>query len=202
MTTQTQTQSVWHVGWRAVMAEEFTFANVHRAVHGISRYVASQKASGAKVIVGAIRAFWGVVCAVAAESSRAMDYAAGHCGACAYTNDFLRGHSVEGRWRHQLHRFAQSPEYSGIKFSTPTERPLCGSDQDHRGRDCGVRCESANAAAAKAQAQAIDPKQMYLSRLREIVDLDAIKKAGIKIAFDPMWGSAAAIPTRFCAMRA
>ena len=31
---------------------------------------------------------------------------------------------------------------------------------------------------------------MYLSRLREIVDLDVIKKAGIKIAFDPMWGSA------------
>ena len=31
---------------------------------------------------------------------------------------------------------------------------------------------------------------MYLSRLREIVDLDAIKKAGIKIAFDPMWGAA------------
>ena len=26
--------------------------------------------------------------------------------------------------------------------------------------------------------------------LREIVDLDAIKKADIKIAFDPMWGSA------------
>ena len=31
---------------------------------------------------------------------------------------------------------------------------------------------------------------MYLSRLREIVDLDVIKKAGCKVAFDPMWGSA------------
>lgn len=30
-------------GWRAVMAEEFTFANVRRALVGISRYVASQK---------------------------------------------------------------------------------------------------------------------------------------------------------------
>ena len=33
---------------------------------------------------------------------------------------------------------------------------------------------------------------MYLSRLREIVDLDVIRKAGVKIAFDPMWGSARA----------
>jgi phosphomannomutase len=31
---------------------------------------------------------------------------------------------------------------------------------------------------------------MYLSRLREIVDLDVIKKADIRIAFDPMWGAA------------
>src|SRR5436853_4685994 len=39
-------------GWRAVMAEEFTFANVRRAVTGIARYVASQKNSGTRVIVG------------------------------------------------------------------------------------------------------------------------------------------------------
>jgi phosphoglucomutase len=39
-------------GWRAVMAEEFTFENVRRAVSGIARYVASHKPKGAKIIVG------------------------------------------------------------------------------------------------------------------------------------------------------
>ena len=34
------------------MAEEFTFENVRRAVHGIARYVASQKPEGARVIIG------------------------------------------------------------------------------------------------------------------------------------------------------
>jgi len=34
------------------MAEEFTFANVQRAVGGIARYVASQKRKGASIIVG------------------------------------------------------------------------------------------------------------------------------------------------------
>jgi hypothetical protein len=38
-------------GWRALMAEEFTFANVRRAVGGIARYVASQKPQGARMIV-------------------------------------------------------------------------------------------------------------------------------------------------------
>src|SRR5246127_2497898 len=39
-------------GWRAVMAEDFTFANVRRAVTGIARYVAGGKRQGAAVIVG------------------------------------------------------------------------------------------------------------------------------------------------------
>src|ERR1700684_1205649 len=55
-------------GWRAVMAEEFTFANVRRAVNGIARYVASQKPSGARVIVGRDPRFLGeAFCSMAAE---------------------------------------------------------------------------------------------------------------------------------------
>src|SRR6516164_2559592 len=38
-------------GWRAVMAEEFTFANVRRALHGIARHGAGKK-KNASVIVG------------------------------------------------------------------------------------------------------------------------------------------------------
>src|SRR2546427_9970987 len=55
-------------GWRAVMAEEFTFANVRRAVTGIARYVASQRPSGARVIVGRGPRFLGeTFCSMAAE---------------------------------------------------------------------------------------------------------------------------------------
>src|SRR5437588_13124068 len=39
-------------GWRAVIGEEFTFANVRRTVTGIARYVRAQKPSGARVLVG------------------------------------------------------------------------------------------------------------------------------------------------------
>jgi len=55
-------------GWRAVMAEEFTFANLQRAVHGIARYVVSQKPDGAKVIVGRDPRFLGeTFCSMAAD---------------------------------------------------------------------------------------------------------------------------------------
>src|SRR5580693_6606636 len=55
-------------GWRAVMAEEFTFANVRRGVDGIARYVVSQKKEGARVIVGRDPRFLGeTFCSMAAE---------------------------------------------------------------------------------------------------------------------------------------
>ena len=50
------------------MAEEFTFANVQRAVRGIARYVASQKPKGARVIVGRDPRFLGeTFCSMAAD---------------------------------------------------------------------------------------------------------------------------------------
>lgn len=48
-------------GWRAIIAEGFTVANVRRAVAGIARYVAGKKPSGARVIVAAIPDTWASV---------------------------------------------------------------------------------------------------------------------------------------------
>src|ERR1035438_9095478 len=70
MTTEIMTTQIKFgtSGWRAVMAEEFTFANVQRALHGIARYVASQKSTGARVIVGRDPRFLGeTFCAMAGE---------------------------------------------------------------------------------------------------------------------------------------
>ncbi len=55
-------------GWRAVMAEEFTFANVSRSVTGIARYVAGQKPQGARILVGRDPRFLGeTFCDMAAQ---------------------------------------------------------------------------------------------------------------------------------------
>src|SRR5690348_5423411 len=39
-------------GWRAIIAEDFTVANVRRAVTGIARYVAAKNPVNPRVIVG------------------------------------------------------------------------------------------------------------------------------------------------------
>ncbi len=181
-------------GWRAVMAEEFTFANVRRAVHGIARYVASQKPKGAKVIVGRDPRFLGeTFCAMASEilssygitplviaeaaPTPAISYAVIQAKADGAIN-FTASHNP--------------PEYNGIKFSTPDGAPaLPEATKRVEAEILAFDASGENGAGAKGPgSQALDPRRMYLSRLREIVDLNVISKAGLRVVFDPFWGAA------------
>ena len=88
------------------------------------------------------------------------------------------------------------PEYNGIKFSTPDGAPALPevtraieakiAEFDSQASELPV----AQGSPETGESQSIDPRRMYLARLREIVDLEVIKKAAVKVAFDPMWGAA------------
>src|SRR6476646_11326491 len=167
-------------GWRAVMAEEFTFANVRRAVTGIARYVASQKPSGARVIVGRDPRFLGeTFCSMADESltahgitplliaepapTPAISYAVIQAKADGAIN-FTASHNP--------------PEYNGIKFSTPDGAPALPEvtkriEAEIRASDTGDA--RAKYASKSASARSLDPRCSYLARLREIIDFAVIK---------------------------
>ncbi|MGA2855640.1 MAG: phosphoglucomutase/phosphomannomutase family protein [Candidatus Sulfotelmatobacter sp.] len=183
-------------GWRAVMAEEFTFANVRRAVSGIARYVVSQKPQGARVIVGRDPRFLGeTFCSMAAEILAAQGITPLVVAEPAPTPSFA--YAVIQLKADGVINFTAShnpPEYNGIKFSTPDgcpalpevtkkiEAEIAAGDSDS--------LPPAKGAAKAAEKEALDPKPAYLKRLGEIVDLEAIRKAGVRVAFDPMWGAA------------
>src|SRR5580765_2894290 len=181
-------------GWRAIMAEEFTFANVRRAVTGIARYVISQKRSGARVIVGRDPRFLGeTFCSIEAEilsahgetplvvaeavPTLAISYAVTQAKADGAIN-FTASHNP--------------PEYNGIKFSTPDGAPaLPEVTKKIEAEIVASDAAGGNGSGVKGPGpQALDPKRMYLSRLREIVGLDVIRKAGLRVVFDPFWGAA------------
>ena len=178
-------------GWRAIIAEEFTVANVRRAVTGIAKYVASKKPNGARVIVGRdprymgerfvsiaadVLSSFGVQPLVIAEPAPtpAISYEVIRSKADGAIN-FTASHNP--------------PEYSGIKFSTPDGAPalpeatsaieaLIASNGD------------VSASSSKAQVANIDPKPAYLARLKDIVNLQLIQNSGLKVVFDPLWGAA------------
>ena len=112
-------------GWRAVMAEDFIFVNVRRAVTGIARYAKSQRSEGVRVIVGRdprflgetfcsmasdLLANYGVTPLVIAEPAPtpAISYAVIH---------------EKSRRSHQLHRLAQSARIQRHQVFHPQRRP-------------------------------------------------------------------------------
>jgi phosphoglucomutase len=180
-------------GWRAVVAEEFTFANVRRAVHGIARYVVSQKPSGARVIVGRdprflgetfcsmaeeILAGYGITPLVIAEPAPtpAISYAVIQEKADGAIN-FTASHNP--------------PEYNGIKFSTPDGAPaLPEVTKSVEAMIAKFDAEGDPKSISTASAQPLDPRGSYLARLKQIVDFPVIKKANLRVVCDPFWGAA------------
>src|SRR5713226_9339047 len=162
-------------GWRAVMAEEFTFSNVRRAINGIARYVKSQRLDGARVIVGRDPRFLGeTFCSIAAEILASYGITplviadAAPTPAIAYA-------VIRERTDGAINFTASHnpPEYNGIKFSTSDGAPALPevtkrieaeiAALDTAGKGASI------AGVKPAAAQPLDPRGMYLSRLREIV---------------------------------
>jgi phosphoglucomutase len=185
-------------GWRAVMAEDFTFANVRRAVSGISCYVAGQRPTGARVIIGRDPRFLGeTFCSLAAEilaahgisplliaepaPTPAISYAVIHEHADGAIN-FTASHNPS--------------EYNGIKFSTPDGAPALPEVTRKIEAEIAAQVSGEKSVLQheKSEVGSLDPRSMYLQRLREIIDLNAIKKANLRVVFDPLWGAARGYP--------
>jgi phosphoglucomutase len=181
-------------GWRAVMAEEFTFANVRRAVSGIARYVASQKLKGARVIVGRDPRFLGeAFCSMAAEILSAHGITPLVIADAAPTPGIsyaVTHHHTDGAINFTASH--NPPEYNGIKFSTPDGAPAL-PEVTHAIESEIAAFDAANTPANIStngpKSQSLDPRGAYLSRLAEIVDFGVIKKANLRVVFDPLWGA-------------
>jgi phosphoglucomutase len=178
-------------GWRAIIADGFTVANVRRAVAGIARYVAGKKPAGARVIVARDPRYMGerfVEIASGVLSSFGVQplVVAEPAPTPAISYEVLRAHADGAINFTASHN---PPEYNGIKFSTPDGAPALPEATSAIEALIAANGEVAAGAPAKVAAKAIDPKPAYLARLKEIVDFAQIRASGLKIVFDPLWGA-------------
>jgi len=177
-------------GWRAIVADEFTLANIRRAVAGIAQYVASQ--SGPKtLLVGRDPRFLGEM--FVAEAAKVLDAngatprvipEAAPTPAIAYAVRRLKtGGAINFTASHN------PPEYNGIKFSTPDGAPALPEVTHKIEANVKALQEVESPAETGAKYDQVDVKPDYLKRLGELVDLKAIKKAALKVVVDPFWGA-------------
>ena len=179
-------------GWRAILGDEFTIANIRRAVTGIAKYVSGQPGEH-RVLVGRDPRFLGET--FVDEAARLLTQHGvkpavipepAPTPAIAYA---VREHRASGAINFTASH--NPPEYNGIKFSTPDGAPAL---PETTGKIEAAIRELGDAVIPQGkelkQVDEIDVKPAYLKRLGELVDFEAIKKAKIKIVVDPFWGAA------------
>jgi phosphoglucomutase len=180
-------------GWRAIVADEFTVANIRLAVSGIASYVKTLPAPH-RVLVGRDPRFLG-------ESF--VSEAAGVLAAAGVTPIVIPKAAPTPAIAYAVRQMRTSgainftashnpPEYNGIKYSSPDGAPALPEVTKQ------VEAAIANwpadkpvpkTAAPDAGFETADVKPDFLKRLAELVDLKAIAKSGIKVVFDPFWGA-------------
>ncbi len=181
-------------GWRAVVADEFTVANIRLAVAGIAAFVKSQPQPH-HVLVGRDPRFLGE--SFVAEAARVLQGAgvtpivipeAAPTPAIAYA---VRAMKTSGAINFTASH--NPPEYNGIKFSTHDGAPaLPEVTKQIEAAIARIVADGGNIPSAVPTPEGFettDVKPAFLKRLAELVDLKAIAKSGIKVVYDPFWGA-------------
>jgi alpha-D-glucose phosphate-specific phosphoglucomutase len=180
-------------GWRSIVADEFTIANIRRAVAGIAAYVKTQPEPH-RVLVGRDPRFLGE--SFVDEAARILAAAgvkpiiipdAAPTPAIAYAVQQLKiSGSINFTASHN------PPEYNGIKFSTHDGAPALPEVTKQIEAAIvalGENPQIPRLSDAEPNFETADVKPAYLARIAELVDLKAIAASGIKIVFDPFWGA-------------
>jgi len=187
-------------GWRSVIAEDFTYPNVRLATAGIAHYllrVAGESGSGGRprVLVGYDTRFMSEqFAATAAEilNSHGVETleARRPDPTPAISHEVIATH-LDGAIN--ITASHNPAEYSGLKFSGADGAPaLPEATQEIESNIERVLSGELPMRGSKSDAglrQPVDPRPRYLEEIRKKVDLEAITKAWMDVAYDPLYGT-------------
>ncbi|MFQ3639085.1 MAG: phosphoglucomutase/phosphomannomutase family protein [Chloracidobacterium sp.] len=180
-------------GWRAILADDFTFANVRLVTNAIADELQST-GSGGLVLVGydprfmaekfvslcaeelALRGF-DVLMTARDTPTPTLSVAIRDRGARGGIN-FTASHNP--------------PEYGGMKFSTANGAPALPEVTQRV--ETFIRRRVADSTLAipvmpRGNIETVDLREMYLAVLAEKVDGDALHHRPLRIAYDALWGT-------------
>jgi phosphoglucomutase len=177
-------------GWRAIIAEDFTFANVERVTNAICSYLKRQdELTGRPLIIGHDTRFMGEnFQAVAAEIARKKGFAVLKCSHPVPTPTV--SHAIRSQGAAGAINFTAShnpPEYQGIKFSTSDGAPAL--PEVTKQIEAAIEAHDELADSAGGGVTEHDPRPAYLDDLNAKVNFDAIADSKAKFAYDAIYGT-------------
>lgn len=189
-------------GWRGIIADDFTFDNVRVAVAAIADYVRQNNPRHPRLLVGYDTRFFSeefARTAVEVLSARQVQ-----CFLCqAPTPTPTIAYEILRRKTDGAINFTAShnpAEYNGLKYSTPDGAPALPevTRQLERLAEKHLKAKLSPRSKSKPVAhEEIDPRPPYLECLEEKIAVEEIKRARLKVAYDPLYGTGAGYLERF-----
>ena len=184
-------------GWRGIIADDFTFANVARCSQGLADYLRVEGTAGDGLVVGydtrfASREFAETVAAVIAGNGIAVRLCREPAPTPVVSHEVVRSGAAGGVVITSSHNPAV---WSGFKFKSAQ-----GGSASQAMTDTLELCiESArpprtlalDAARDAGLLEDIDPAPAYRESIAGLVNLDAIRAAGLTVIVDAMHGAGA-----------
>lgn len=177
-------------GWRAIIADDFTFENVRTVTESICSYLKTESdPSGKTLIVGHDSRFMGETFAnVAAEIASQKGFRVLRCTGPTPTptiSHAIRSNSAAGGMNFTASH--NPPEYQGIKFSTGDGAPAL--PEITRQIEAGIEANAKATDADGGEIVDLDPRPAYLDDLKTKVRFDVIAAANGRYAYDAIWGT-------------
>ena len=186
-------------GWRAIIADEFTFANVRACAQATARYFREVGGASRGIVVGydtrfASEEFAAVVAEVLAGNGVAVQL----CDRAAPTPvigfNIRRLNAGGGIVITSSHNPAL---YSGFKVRTEqasAAAPEILAEIEARLPEAlsgAVEQMPLEEAQGKGLVRTFDPRADYLRHLSELVEIERLREAGLRVVVDPMHGAGA-----------
>ncbi len=181
-------------GWRGIIGEDFTFENVRIASQGIANYLKKSGQPGSGVIVAYDTRFLSEK--FASEAAKILAFNGIKAFLC--TRDVptpcVAFETVRRKAMGAINFTASHnpPEYNGLKFSTSNGAPALPEITKQIEREIHEvqqKNERLDVYEKTELIEEIDPKDRYLNELRQKVDIDVIRKSGLRIAIDSLYGT-------------
>lgn len=176
-------------GWRAIIAEEFTFENVRRVTNAICSYLINSGAAAMPLVIANDTRFMGEKFGtLAAELAARKGFNVLLCTSPAPTPAIawaIRRYCAAGALNFTASH--NPPEYQGIKFSTADGAPAL--PEITRQIEQLIAIGEVPEDTTGGSIEVFHPRDGYLADLGTKIDFSLIAKASGSYAYDPLWGT-------------
>ncbi len=189
-------------GWRGIIAEDFTFANVRSVARAIARRVRADagREAAPHILVGHDTRFLSREFAQATAGAMAgegvqVSLASAFAPTPAFSYAVVR---LQAAGAVVITASHNPPQYSGIKFKSSFggSAPIAFTRSvEEEIRNLQAENSKSEIRNPKFEIDSFDPREPWLDRLEELVDVPRISRSGIRIVLDAMYGAAQGLLT-------